>query len=813
MKNAMLVIHAIVTAPLRTNVLRATLSVVAIALGVALGVAVNLINASAVAEFSRAVQTLSGDADLVVRGPQSGFDESLYPRIAVLPEIARASPMIQLDVKIHGARDFIQVIGIDPFQSPHTAASEISTKERNLLELDTVIVSSDIAERLDLAAGSKLVLDAGAKPLAFEVIGILPHGFGAVAIMDIANAQWRFGMLGKVNRIDLKLKPEVSIGKFEAKLHLPAGVHVLPPEHESEETSELSRAYRVNLNMLSIVALFTGAFLVYSTQALSIAKKRSHLALLQVLGLRRQSLLSLVMLESALIGAVGGVLGVIGGISVGELALRTIGPDLGAGYFRGSLATLEVDPAIVTLFFLLGVVAAVAGALIPALRATGIAPAQALKAGPIREAPRKTGVLAGALALGLGVAASFAPPVAGLPLFGYTGIGFILLGACLLMPALLKSTLALVPQPHGVQAQLALLRLKASPNDTALSISAIFVAFSVMAAMAIMVASFRGSLSGWLIDVLPADLYVRARGDAAYISEETQRELAKLKGVERIEFSRYRDVRVGTEGLPLALIARDKPWTLAGMESPGNAGRSTWISEAAADLYGYKVGRKIQLPMAGRNVDFTVAGIWRDYARTTGAVAIERDLYVALTEDTRANDAALWLASDASPDVVRQAIGGELEITTNSELHSRSLRAFDRTFAVTYVLEGVAVLVGLFGVSASFGARVLDRRSEFAMLRHLGATRRFIAAMLGAEGAFSGALGTLLGLILGTGLSLILIFVINRQSFHWSMDLHFPWGIIAGLSLAMVVAAALTAILSARKAMGDDVLAAVREDW
>ncbi|HET6756502.1 MAG TPA: ABC transporter permease, partial [Burkholderiales bacterium] len=189
----------------------------------------------------------------------------------------------------------------------------------------------------------------------------------------------------------------------------------------------------------------------------------------------------------------------------------------------------------------------------------------------------------------------------------------------------------------------------------------------------------------------------------------------------------------------------------------------------------------------------------------------------SLTGDTRANDASLWLVSTATmsavTDAIRDEMGSALEIAETSELYSRSLRSFDRTFAVTYVLEAVAVLVGLFGVSASVSARVLDRRGEFAVLRHMGATRRFIAAMLASEGGLTGALGTLLGLILGTALSLILIFVVNRQSFHWSMDLHFPGLIIAGLSLAMVLAAALTASLSGRKAMENEVLYAVREDW
>jgi putative ABC transport system permease protein len=820
------IVHAVITGPLRQNALRSVLAVCAIALGVTLGVAVNLINASAVAELSRAVQTLSGRADLVVRGPQNGFDESLYAQIARMPEVNIASPVIELDVKVHGTRDSIQVMGIDPFQSARLQPVLSSgAKERNLLQPDTVVVSADAARRLALEVGGKLLLQAGSQSVGFEVIAILPLAAGAknLVLMDIANAQWRLHSLGRINRIDLKLAPSVDMQGFERTLQarLPAGVYVALPEHEAEQASEISRAYRVNLNMLSLVALFTGAFLVFSTQALSVLKRRSQLALMKVLGLTDRALLWFVLVEAAVLGAIGGALGILCGIFLAQIALQTVGPDLGAGYFRASGAALELDPLTLAVFFFLGLAAAAAGALVPAFKAAAIAPARALKAGALAEAPRKSGTLAGAFALTGGIAASLAPPILGLPLFGYAAVAMILLGACLFMPALLRRVLVLAPQPRHVTAYLALSRLQASPGEMALSISAILVAFSVMAAMAIMVESFRESLQNWLTQVLPADLYVRARGDATHISETEQSGLATLDGVERVTFLRYQEVRLRADRPPLTLIARDNPAalpTVGRQEVPSvNDAPPIWVSEAAADLHGFAVGEKIELPIAGKNVNFVVAGVWRDYARQTGTIAIERDLYVDLTGDALANDAWLWLASHANvsavADMIGRKIGDQLEIAQVSELHSRSLKAFDRTFAVTYLLEAVAVVVGLFGVSASFSARVLDRRGEFGMLRHLGASRRDIAVMLGWEGGIASGLGTLLGLILGTGLSLILVFVINRQSFHWSMDLHFPWLIIAGLSAAMVLAAVLTASLSGRKAIADDMLRAVHEDW
>jgi len=221
--------------------------------------------------------------------------------------------------------------------------------------------------------------------------------------------------------------------------------------------------------------------------------------------------------------------------------------------------------------------------------------------------------------------------------------------------------------------------------------------------------------------------------------------------------------------------------------------------------------------LGGSDHAFFVAGIWRDYARTAGAVVIDRERYVELTGDRRVTDAALWLEPGASADAVaahlHSRVGRGIEIAEQRVIRQLSLAAFDRTFAITYLLEAVAVLIGLFGISVSFSAQAIARRAEFGMLRHVGMTRRGIGEMLATEGALLGSFGVTVGLVLGFAISLILIHVVNRQSFHWSMDLHVPWLLLATLAAVLVAAAALTAVLSGRQALGDSVLRAVREDW
>jgi putative ABC transport system permease protein len=244
-----------------------------------------------------------------------------------------------------------------------------------------------------------------------------------------------------------------------------------------------------------------------------------------------------------------------------------------------------------------------------------------------------------------------------------------------------------------------------------------------------------------------------------------------------------------------------------------------WISEALQDIYGYEPGSRIVLPLQGQNRPFTVAGIWRDYARSAGAAVITRKSYVQATGDDTATEGSIWIDGHRSTASVEAALRacfarGDLpEVMTSNAIRERSLQIFDRAFAITYALEAIAVIIGLTGVSFAASSTALARRAEFGMLRHLGMLRRQIIAMLASEGILMSLLGVGYGLTLGAGLSLVLVYVINRQSFNWSIDLSVPYWQLAVLSITLIAAAAITAIWSGRAAMSLDAVRAVREDW
>jgi len=834
---AFLVWRVLSLSQLREQPGRLCVTVLAIALGVALGAAVYLVNSAALNEFGLATKKLVGEADVVVRGPREGFSESLFTELARHPAVRLASPLLELEVALPGRHDTLKVLGLDPFRAAALQPALIAEVEAGALELfqpDAIILSSAAALQLGLRRGDSLRILVGNTPRTLRVIGVLSEDSysQALGIMDIASAQWLFERLGRLNRIDLRLDAGVDVDSFRAALkqRLPAGTLAVAPQVERDRALTVTRAYRVNLNMLALVSLWTGAFLVFSTQALSVLRRRRSLGLLRALGTTRGELELALIGEGAVLGLAGSLLGVLLGALSAAALLRLLSGDLGNGQLHAAGAVLDAAPSSLFGFVAIGTVVAGAGAWLPARAAARRAPALALKGGDLDlGAAAIRGWVLGVALLALGALFATLPAVGGLPLFGYAAIAALLFGAVLLVPVLTVRILQLAPRAGRVVADTALAQLRDNIGFTTLSLASIIVSFSLMVAMAIMVYSFRVSFDHWLGKLLPADLQLREPlgNDTAYWSPGEQVAVAAIPGVSRAEFRRTRPLLMNPSRPAVVLIARCTTPAEAAGELPlmhslpagtlGGPGRPAWISEAVQDLYGYRLGDPIDLPLAGRMQHFTVRGVWRDYARPFGAIVITRTDYIAATSDRNANEGSLWLGSGttaaAAESALRAALGAAPEILTSTALREKSLKIFDRAFAITYALEAVAVLIGLMGVSFAASSTALARRAEFGMLRHLGMLRGQVIGMLASEGMLLSAVGVAYGLALGIGLSLVLVFVVNRQSFNWSIDLAVPIWQLLLLSVTLIAAAALTSVWSGRAAVNQDAVRAVREDW
>ena len=820
---------------------RHAVALLAVALGVALAYSVHLINNSALAEFSQAVRSANGEPDLTLRGPREGFDDALFERIAVNPGVAIASPVLEVDTYAQAAdghRVAVRVLGLDLLRAAPLAPAlmpRVTAGEDRLVMLDPSVAFPNPSAG-GLANAGALRLQAGTAYVTLRVAGQTAAGGTPLVVMDLAGAQQTFDAVGRLSRIDIRLVPGTERTSWLAALVLPTGVAAVAADDAEQRVSNLSRAYRVNLTVLALVALFVGAFLVFSVVSLSVAQRTPTFALLGVLGLTARQRRSWVLAECALLGAVGSVLGLAAGAGLAAAALRLLAGDLGGGYFPGIAPPLQVGVIGTVAFGLLGTASAVLGGWWPARQAEQLSPALALKGlgTPGGSAPPSWPGLT--LLMG-GTVAAFAPPLFGLPLAAYAAVAALLFGGVALVPAVVHALLAAVPAASlstwGALPLLALQRARFQRRTATAAVAGVVASLALSVALTVMVASFREGVSHWLDSVLPAELYARsaatgASAEQAWLPADFAIRAAAVPGVQRVQASRSRALQLAADKPAVTLIARALPVpqdALPLLQAPLPASvvsadeTGVFVSEAMVALYGAAAGTRLLLPLAGQQVPVRVRGVWRDYARQFGAVVMDEADYRRITGDERLNDLALWLAPGAEAAAVQHSLRAllpdpnMLDFASSAELRKLSLRIFDRSFAVTYYLQAVAIAIGLIGVAASLSAQVLARRKEFGLLSHLGLTRRQVVVLVALEASAWVAAGVLVGLVLGVAVSMVLVFVVNPQSFHWTMDLVLPWGRLALLAAAVLAAGTATAAFSARRAAGRAAVLSVKEDW
>lgn len=834
----------------RARFVQIIVAVIAIAMGVALGFSIHLINTAALNEFSAANKSLSGQSDVQVYGKQGFFDETVYPKLAQYEGVKLVNPVLEFTATVSAEfenRDDhkLKILGIDVLRaadiSPDLLGVPGEGRSMDSFADDAIFLSPAAMEWLGLEQGDMLYFNVGLETIALRVAGGLTRARAGqrIAVMDIGAAQWRFQYLGLLSRIELKLESNIHHEAFKVKLGNELGEQFYVSEIADQEVriANMSRAYRVNLNMLALVALFTGSFLVFSTQALSVIRRRRQFTLLRVLGYTRWQLLLQILTEGFVLGAIGALFGLAIGYGCAVLAINLLSGDWGSYIFPGIQPSIFFSLHDAALFFMIGLGVTVLGAILPAREVVSANQASALKSGGEDSTMNRVQRSRSAwVCLFSGVLLTQLPPVYELPVLGYMAIALLLIGGIALMPGLAKLVFSFLQKyvsrySKNVIILMTVARQANAPNQASIALSGVLASFSLIVAMAIMVLSFRVSVDQWLDHVLPADLYVRVAdsGVQGGFQKEEQNAINSLPGFSRTDFFRVQQLTLNPDRPEITLIARPidavepgntLPLTddARGLDQLSEGAIPLWVSEAMVDLYGYTVGKMVMIPMGNMWYEFQVAGVWRDYGRQFGAVQMQLSDYQTLTSDFSINSVALWLDTETTMTEALAALqqlpfSNVLEITQSQHMRESSLAIFDRSFAITYVLEVVAVIIGLLGVAASFSAQMLARVKEFSMLRHIGVTQSQIKRMLAAEGCFLTALGVVLGFVLGLGISLILIFIVNPQSFHWTMQLYMPWNWLLLISGVMLVSASLTAWLSGRNVVSGGVIRAVREDW
>ncbi|MDB5028949.1 MAG: macB 37 [Candidatus Eremiobacteraeota bacterium] len=830
---------ALVLGPLRSNALRAFVTLVAVALGVAIGLAIDLANATAVASFQSSVNVVSNKVNLQVLGLGRGFDERAILRVQRIPGVSYASPTIE-DALTVGARagdplsgEILRVLGVDLLRPlPGDAAASSATPGRMsqengdpwlLVNGHGAFVSAALAQRLGWRSGQTVHALAGDRDVTLRVAGIVPRGTvgidSSVVFVDVATAQELFEKVGLLDRIDLIVDPPrlADVERAVAAV-IPPGARAITPKTRTAEISRMLQSFRLNLEALAYVALLVGMYLIYNTVAISVVQRRPEIGTVRALGATRGAVFRTFAGEGAFVGVLGSLLGLGIGAVLATFSVAAVSRTVDTLYVGSHADSVAYDAMLFVKAFVLGVVASIVAAAFPALDAASTPPAITMRAQGFETrrphlAPRAAA--AGAALLVLAWLCTRAPAIDGVPVFGYAAGLCIIFGGSLCAPLAVEALARLGTNVASRRPTLGLAaaNLAGAPLRTAVAVASLSIAIGMMVSVAVLVSSFRTTIVAWADDTLRADLFVRPLGlsDAssdARFSRGVSEKIAALPGVASVDTIRalelpFRGRLTNLGATDLSLIGKRRHLRLLGAPDPAALARAltgttnVLVSEPFATKFGVGTGDGIVIPTASGPTAFTVAAIYNDYSSDAGVVLLDVRTYRRLFRDDSINSVAVYARPGTGlpalrSEIVRAVDPLRIDVETNRELRELVVQIFDRTFAITYALDVIAVTIAVLGVVSTLFALVLERRREFGILRYLGVTAGGVRLTVLAEAAGIGLLGGALGVGVGMLLALLLIFVINRQAFGWLIELHVPWLFLVE-TVALVVVAAVAA--------------------
>jgi putative ABC transport system permease protein len=838
--------------PLFREPVRLGLMVLAVGLGVAVVLAIELAGNAAAGSFHSSMESLAGDNDLEVVAT-GGVPESVVATLATQPYPLRLSPRMEdFAVDTH-TRETLPLIGLDLIAEGSRYASQgeavaansqhkVTMEEsvRDLENPESVWVSASLGKK----SGDHASLLINDRVLDCVVRGVFPDVSGNenAILMDIAGAQRALNRFGRVDRILIKLPENSNLEKWQKTLSgvLPPGVEVRPQGTGTQENRKMLAAFRWNLRLLSHIALVVGAFLIYNTISVSVVRRRTEIGILRGLGADRTDVLAAFLGEAACLGLAGALVALpLGRIMAGG-AVKLMAATVESLYVSSRPGAIALTPSSLALALLIGVGVAVVSALSPAREAMQVSPVDAMSQGGrefIARTQKGRDLAIAAVLAGLAALAARMPAFAGKPFFGYLATILLIAAAAYAMPALVnfisRVTAGVLGELFGIEAMLASRSLAASLRRTSVLVGALATAVAMMVSVGIMVGSFRQTVVSWMNNQLPADLYLRPAGDAAAdrhptISVELTEKIAALPGVTAVD--RLRAYEISYDGMPATLASVDLRVLRAYRKSDFFSGRPTSevlellrgknniiVSEPFTYKHKVKAGDTLTLALGEARASFQIVDVYYDYASERGYILMDRDVLLKYLPDETPTNLAIFLAPnakavDARKEIQEVTAGHRILIFSNRDLRTEAVRIFDRTFAITYALEAVAVIVAVMGIGGALIALVIDRRRELGLLRFLGASSGQIRKMILVEAGLLGLLANLAGFVLGYFLSLILVFVINKQSFGWTIRFHWPVTVLLGALTVVYAATVVSGLYPARVAMRLNPLEVIHEE-
>jgi putative ABC transport system permease protein len=843
--------------------LQSILCILGVALGVAMVIAIDLANGSAARAFELSTETVAGRATHQIVGSGAGLDEAVYRRLKVELGVREAAPVVEsYAIAVELDQQPLRVLGVDafaeaPFRS-YLGQGNAPLRQNDLTDFfvrpDALLIGQETAARYGLRLGDALTLRAGDARRTMRIAGILNpadersrRALDGLAIVDISTAQELFNMAGRLSHIDLIADERTEAGRAlldRIRAILPPGAAIVKPSARSQSVESLTDAFRLNLTALSLLALVVGMFLIYNTITFSVVQRRPIIGTLRCLGVTQAEVFRQVLLETLLLGAIGGVLGIGLGILLGRGAVGLVSQTINDLYYTVNVRSVDVDPWTLAKGFGLGLAASLLAALAPAYEATSIPPITALRrsAGEQRVRwllPRVA--LAGLVMLAVGAAMLLLSRAL---VVNLGGIFFVLIGLALASPmatiGLMGALQPLLDRLAGLVGRLSARGVVNAISRTAIAIASLMVAVSVIIGLQSMINSFRTTVESWLDASLTADVYIAPpatgiNASNATIAPSVVADFEALPDVSDV--TRFRRVSVDfrtadAEYRPASLLAirsnrersaRTFVWTLRPADGlwASMAGQDeVQVSEPFANKYGITPqNNRLLLRTDQGERAFQVVAVYYDYASDAGVIVMRHETYRRYWEDDQISSLALYVdptkVSDlgAFVDQLRRRFAGrDLVISANRELRADALAIFERTFTITGALNLLATVVAFIGVLSALMALQIERTRELGMLRANGMTLRQLWRMTLLETGLMGGTAGLLAMPTGFLLALILVYIINLRSFGWTIRLDLQWETFAQAMVVAVVSALLAAIYPMLRLGRLEIARAVREE-
>jgi len=802
--------------PLRRDLMRTVLTLLSIALGVAVVIAIELSGDAATGSFASSLVTLVGKVDYEITA-NGGVDETYIAKLAALPLNTRFSPVIEEPVMI-ADRGSTTLYGIDLIAGGADAGGAQDFDPEKFDQ--SAIVSDDLAARLHLNKSDHIALKGRNRTLAFTIRSIAQKQNTEWVAVDIAPAQRLLDMYGRLDRIEVFLAAGEDGGRAERaiKAVIPATWDLATPGARSEENRRMLRAFKWNLRILSYISLLVGAFLIYNTIAVSVVRRRTEIGILRALGTSSRGVLLVFLGEAVMLGLLGSVLGIALGRGLAAALLGLISDTVNALFTTSTPAPVELTAVSIGGALVTGSAVAFFSALIPAREAARVAPAEAMRRSIVEHESRlhlRRDLLIAAVAAVISAVLCTFGPIDGRPVLGYAATLFAVGAAAMLSPPFVTGAIGLlrgiIKRIAGAEGLIAGRSLVASLARTSIIVTALATAISMMISVGVMVGSFRETVQVWLDNQLRADIFLRAAGPAAAginppIAAAVPKIVAATRGVAEMDTLRAFEFRFeGTRATFAATnidsVRRHRVLRFLSGTFPGPD--QAMITEPFSDKHHLRTGDVMQVPLGDRIAPLTVSGIYYDYSSDRGTVLVDQPTLLKDLPSQPVTNIAVYIAPGADATQVRRSLESRLRdyplmIAPNETLRRGAIEVFDRTFAVTYALEGVAIVVAMLGAANSLLALVMDRRREIGVIRYLGAAAAQVRRMILVEAGLLGLLAGSFGLALGMALSLVLIYVINKQSFGWTIQFHPPVLLLAGALLLVWIVTVLAGVYPAR---------------